>query len=226
MNNPSGCMVNVLHLIFRLVWGTILVSMSLPGLLLWLPAVVLSRRRLRKYIRRGPASDTWDEIAEIKVSSGVMAGIPVWLLVSLHGLSYSFYSPIAVAALMWMSLRWMEDAVASFRSAAVALRLIIIPKAKFRELRCMRKDIRERVVALAIAALDLPESPKTSSFVDGMGKLESFVRYFSPLRRRKRTWNEVLRLGDIADYPNESLGLNSYVTVMARYWTLSLQYLV
>ncbi len=193
------CTNNLICLILRLLWGTMLGLLSLPGLVLWLPTIILSRRRLRRHLRKGPVTDTWDEIAEIKVSSGVIAGIPVFLFASLAGCFYSTYSPVAVAVVMWMSLRWMEDAISSLRRAAASGRLLLTPESGLKELRALREDIRGRVFAVAIVELGLPED--SESLADGTSGLEMILLYFSVLRRRKRTWNEVLRFYDKVDCP-------------------------
>ncbi|RPD59125.1 hypothetical protein L227DRAFT_601486 [Lentinus tigrinus ALCF2SS1-6] len=156
-----------------------------------------------RHLRRGPASDTWDEIAEIKVSSGVVASIPVWIFASLVGLLYSSYAPIAVTIVMWMSLRWMEDAVASLRSAAVLRRLLLTSESVLGGLGSTREDIRCRILAIATRKLALPDDPETNLADSGMDGLADISRYFSVLRRRKRDWNEVLRLHNKTEYPAE-----------------------
>ncbi|RDX52699.1 hypothetical protein OH76DRAFT_1480318 [Lentinus brumalis] len=199
VRDPPQCTNNLICLILRLLWGTTLGLLSLPGLLLWLPAIILSRRSLRRHLCKGPVTDTWDEIAEIKVSSGVIAGIPLFLFASLAGSFYSPYSPIAVAAVMWMSLRWMEDAIASLRRATASGRLLLTPESELKDLRALREDIRDRVFAVALVELGLPEDPE--SLADGLIGLKRILPYFSVFRRRKRCWNEVLRLYDKVDYP-------------------------
>ncbi|RPD73456.1 hypothetical protein L226DRAFT_546418 [Lentinus tigrinus ALCF2SS1-7] len=185
--------ITVVRLLLHLVWGATLGVLSLPGLL----------RRLQRHLRRGPASDTWDEIAEIKVSSGVVASIPVWIFASLVGLLYSSYAPIAVTIVMWMSLRWMEDAVASLRSAAVLRRLLLTSESVLGGLGSTREDIRCRILAIATRKLALPDDPETNLADSGMDGLADISRYFSVLRRRKRDWNEVLRLHNKTEYPAE-----------------------
>jgi len=66
------------------------------------------------------------------------------------------------------------------------------------ELRVVRKGLYERVVEVATGRLGLPgdawELVKTSS------GLRKRLGYFSVKRRRKKDWNEVLRLYDVTDY--------------------------
>lgn len=72
-----------------------------------------------------------------------------------------------------------------------------------------RKDLHSRVMNLA-TELDLPPNPE-SYFVERGGRekgrvsgpWDSNARYFSVKRRRKRDWNETLRLYDKVDYPDK-----------------------
>ena len=65
---------------------------------------------------------------------------------------------------------------------------------------------------LAVGTLGLPQNPERD-FLESGGqekgrvktKWESGAKYFSLRRRRKRDWNETLRLYDKVDYPDEQL---------------------
>jgi len=73
-------------------------------------------------------------------------------------------------------------------------------------LRETRSVLAERVNRLAVDVLNLPEDPeelvkenKTKKADSGwMGKLSG--SYFSIKRRRRKDWNEVMRLHDISNY--------------------------
>lgn len=73
-----------------------------------------------------------------------------------------------------------------------------------------RKDLHARVMNFAVSKLGLPEDPEFYfSHAGGKekgrirGSWDSKARYFSIKRRRKRDWNETLRLYDKVDYPDE-----------------------
>jgi glycerol-3-phosphate O-acyltransferase/dihydroxyacetone phosphate acyltransferase len=74
----------------------------------------------------------------------------------------------------------------------------------------VRKDLHGRLMNLAVTKLNLPAEPESHFIVVGgkekgrvRGSWESGTRYFSIKRRRKRDWNETLRLYDKVDYPSD-----------------------
>jgi len=115
----------------------------------------------------------------------------------------------AIPVIMWMSLRWFEDAVAAFRAFTALVRLLRVGKPTLTALREKRGELYNRVMQLA-RELDLPDEPEVYFRTSGgrekgriMGRWDSNVRYFSLKRRRKRDWNEILRLYDKVDFPAE-----------------------
>jgi glycerol-3-phosphate O-acyltransferase/dihydroxyacetone phosphate acyltransferase len=113
---------------------------------------------------------------------------------------------------MWMTLRWLEDAVSAFRAFTALVRLLRVGKGTLEGMREQRVALHERVMRLAVLTLGLPKDPETY-FLEAGGRekgrvrnsWESGARYFSVRRRRKRDWNETLRLYDKTDYPDDSL---------------------
>ncbi|KAJ7924990.1 hypothetical protein B0H13DRAFT_2229900 [Mycena leptocephala] len=175
---PLPRRVILYRMLVRLAWSLCLFSISMPGLLLWLPT--------------GPIFDTWDEIAQYKLIYGLISGLCVWF------------------TLMWMTLRWLEDAVSAFRAFTSLVRLLLVGKPTLRSMHVRREDLHTRVMRLAVQTLGLPEDPEAYFVRHGgkekgrvRGRWESGSRYFSIKRRRKRDWNETLRLYDIVDYPKE-----------------------
>ena len=119
---------------------------------------------------------------------------------------------VVVPSLMWMTLRWFEDAVSAFRAFTALVRLLCVGKNTLMGMHDRRDDLHGRVMSLAVQTLGLPDNPETYFLeAGGMQKgrvrssWESGARYFSVRRRRKRDWNETLRLYDKTDYPDESL---------------------
>ena len=79
----------------------------------------------------------------------------------------------------------------------------------------VRSDLHSRVMSLGIAKLNLPENPESHfSQVGGKEKgrvrdrWDSGARFLSIKRRRKRDWNETLRLYDKVDYPEVKWEMN------------------
>jgi len=103
---------------------------------------------------------------------------------------------------------WFEDAVAAFRAFMALFRLLYVGELNLKKMLDFRNDLHSRVMILGITNLNLPENPESHfSQVGGKekgrvrGSWDSGARYFSIKRRRKRDWNETLRLYDQVDYP-------------------------
>ena len=105
--------------------------------------------------------------------------------------------------------RWLEDAIAAFRAFVSLLRLFFAGSTTLAKLGETRKDLHERVRELSMKSMQLPQNPEdhfSSSGGKHKGRVgsttwESSTRYFSLRRRRKRDWNETLRLYDVVDFP-------------------------
>ena len=176
---------------------------------LW-PTVASFFIAVRKFKRTGPIWDTWDEIAQYKLVYGLMSGLFVWNFTVIVTFPIAPISIIAVPLLMWMSLRWFEDAVSAFRAFATLARLLMMGPPKIQELRETRKELHRQIMDLAVGTLGLPAEPEAYFAESGpmekgrvRGRWASSTRYFSVRRRRKRDWNETLRLYDKVDYPDD-----------------------
>ncbi|KAJ7747381.1 hypothetical protein B0H16DRAFT_1555792 [Mycena metata] len=198
------------RMVVRLSWSLFLFSISIPGLLLWLPIFLTTFYAVHNFKKTGPIFDTFDEVAQYKLIYGLISGLCVWFGSSLLTFPFSGFTFFLVPALMWMTLRWLEDAVSALRAFSALLRLLRVGKPTLRNMHVRREDLHARVMRLAIDTLELPEDPETYFAGHGgkekgrvRGRWESGSRYFSIKRRRKRDWNETLRLYDIVDYPKE-----------------------
>lgn len=143
---------------------------------------------------------------------GLLSGLVVWISSILLTLPFVTITAILVPALMWMTLRWLEDAVSAFRAFTALLRLLWVGPTTLKELRETRHDLHSRIMNVAVGTLDLPQNPERHFLESGgrekgrvKSKWESGAKYFSMWRRRKRDWNETLRLYDKVDYPDEEL---------------------
>ncbi|KAI4526232.1 hypothetical protein K525DRAFT_259711 [Schizophyllum commune Loenen D] len=193
----------------RLPWALFLFLLCLPGLTLWLPVFLATFVAVHNFKKTGPIFDTWDEIAQYKLVYGLFSGLGVWALAVLLTLPCAALTFVVVPVVMWMGLRWFEDAVASFRAFTALLRLLKVGKPTLEAMRERRAGLHERIMRLA-KEIDLPEDPEEHFRSAGgrekgriMGKWDAKARYFSLKRRRKRDWNETLRLYDKVDYPAE-----------------------
>ena len=200
----------VYRIILRAIWSLILLAVSLPGLVLWLPVFATTFIAVHQFKRTGSVWDTYDEIAQYKLTYGLASGVAIWLLAMLATLPVAALTAVLVPAIMWLSLRWMEDAVAAFRALAALTRLLLIGKPALQTMREQREGLHERVMELAVGTLGLPAEPETYFAESGgrekgrvRGRWASKAKYFSVRRRRKRDWNETLRLYDQVDYPED-----------------------
>ena len=200
-------------MLVRLTWAIILFSISLPGVLLWTPIAITTFIAVRKFKRTGPIWDTWDEIAQYKLVYGLISGILVWIASVVLTFPVAFITIWAVPVVMWLSLRWFEDAVSAFRAFVSLARLLRMGRKHLGELRATRDNLYPRVMDLAVNTLGLPSAPE-KHFTEGaagqqdkgriVGPWASKTKYFSLRRRRKRDWNETLRLYDqVDDYPED-----------------------
>ena len=194
----------------RLAWAAFLFTISLPGLLLWLPVFLTTFVAVSRFKRTGPIWDTWDEIAQYKLIYGLVSGLCVWGGATLLTLPVAPLTAVLVPAAMWMALRWLEDAVAACRAFAVLTTLLRMGPRRLAALHTTRERLHVRVMDLAVHTLGLPPDPETYFARTGgkekgrvRGRWASKAKYFSVRRRRKRDWNETLRLYDQVDYPED-----------------------
>ena len=211
IRRPLSFPVIFYRLLLRLPWSFVLLILSLPGLLLWLPIFAVTRRAVAVHTRSGPAWDTFDEIAQHKLVYGLFVFVCVWCGTILLTLPLAVVTAPLVPALMWMSLRWFEDAVSAFRAAAALLRMLLASPTTLARLRAERASIHSRLHELAVNGLGLPRDPETYFTQSGerqkgrvTGHWAGRAKYFSVRRRRKRDWNETLRLHEQFDWDSDN----------------------
>ena len=197
-------------MVVRFIWSMFLFSICIPGLMLWIPIFVTTFIAVRKFKRTGPIWDTWDEIAQYKLVYGLISGVCVWGMAVLFTLPIAPLSAFGVPALMWMSLRWFEDGVSAFRAFVTLARLLWMGPGRIEKLQVLRHGLHGQIMDLAVNTLGLPPDPESYFVETGntdkgrvRGRWASSAKYFSVRRRRKRDWNETLRLYDKVDYPDD-----------------------
>jgi glycerol-3-phosphate O-acyltransferase/dihydroxyacetone phosphate acyltransferase len=197
-------------MMLRLSWASFLLNISLVGLALWLPVAATTFYAVHNFKKTGPVWDTWDEIAQYKLVYGLVSGLCVYATAVLLTFPIFPVTSVAVPLLMWMSLRWFEDAVSAARAFVALGRLLRVDTATLARLRATREDLHHRVMRLAVHGLGLPADPERYFVGYGgkdkgrvVGRWASKANYFSVRRRRKRDWNETLRLYEQFDYPSE-----------------------
>ncbi|KAI0027705.1 acyltransferase-domain-containing protein [Vararia minispora EC-137] len=200
------------RMLLRASWAGTLLALSFPGLLLWTPVALTTFIGVHEFTRTGgPVWDTWDEIAQYKLVYGLISGAAVWAAAVLLTLPVALITAVLIPAIMWMSLRWFEDAVAAARAFVALARLVLVPCATLTRLRAQRTVLHARLVRLAAERLGLPADPESAyAKASGpghkgrvAGPLSGKARYFSVTRRRKKDWAETLRLYEDFDYPED-----------------------
>lgn len=209
-----------LRILIRIPLVTILGILSLPGLILWLPVFLTVSYFTKKHKQTGPVWDTYDEISQTKLIYGLAAGSATWLIACLVTLPFAPATALLVPGVMWMTLRWTEDLVASIRSILALTRLLLVGKPEMNKTLLWRENIHTRVMQLATKRLELPENPEkffstksspgprwdTKGGADkgrNQGLWARGTRYFSLRRRRKRDWNETMRWYDQTYLPED-----------------------
>ncbi|KAI5117786.1 hypothetical protein M0805_000429 [Coniferiporia weirii] len=212
IRRPLTRIVILRRIVLRLLMLALLLPLALPGLILWSPIFIAAERAASRIARGGPIWDTWDKLVQAKLVAGLAAGLGVWALCVVLTFPFAFITAPAVPALMWMTLRWLEDGAAAGRALRALAQLLILGPRRLGEMRARRETLYARVMQLAVEGLGLPADPETYFTVDGgrekgrvRGRWEGKVKYFSMKRRRKRDWNETLKLYDVVDYPEDSL---------------------
>ncbi|KAF5370861.1 hypothetical protein D9758_001884 [Tetrapyrgos nigripes] len=213
IRKPLPRRVLLYRMMIRASWVAFLLLLSIPGLCLWFPVFATINYIVRNHKRSGPVFDTWDEITQNKLVGGLASGLFVWCSVALLTFPIGMITGLLVPVCMWFSMRWIEDGIAAGRAFVSLYRLLMLGKPKLKALQEQRIRLHGQVMDLALA-LGLPPDPETYFAEAGgrekgrvRGQWESRARYFSIKRRRKRDWNESLRLYDKVDYPEDDSNL-------------------
>ncbi|CCA72258.1 probable glycerol-3-phosphate O-acyltransferase (formerly described as CTR1 suppressor protein) [Serendipita indica DSM 11827] len=187
------------RILLRLTWMVVLLTISIPGLILWAPIYATTSYAVWRFKMSGPIWDTFDEIAQYKMIYGLGSAVVVYILCILFTWPIAFITSWAVPILLWMTLRWWEDAVSAARALNALVRLFLLGRHELRRTKTWRDKLYARVMELA-KELELPDDPEAYFVERGgwekgrvRGRWASGVRYFSLTRRRKRDWNEALR---------------------------------
>ncbi|GAA5938496.1 hypothetical protein JCM1841_006046 [Sporobolomyces salmonicolor] len=202
------------RLFVRAATSALLLAVSIPGLVLWVPVFVVAKRESTKMVKKGPAWDTYDEVAQTKLVYGFLTGVFVLGLCTLLSLRFTPFNLVFFPLLMWLTLRFLEDLASSLRALLALLRLLLLGKRQLLMLRSMRDGLRERVERVAVDRAGLPRD--AGVFVRererrwdrvGLGRIElgvgGWVGFFDPRRRRKKDWNEALKLFDQTEYAED-----------------------
>ena len=178
--------------------------LAAPGLLLFSPVWKYLKRRERYLLAKGPRWN--DSVAEMKMMTCGLLGMAFFVGNMLACVWYWTWKPAAFVYYMYVTMRCYEEAVADARSAFSLYKLLLLSPAE------MGRMVEKR--AAAKKAMDPAFVMLPAGVVDHIALSADDVRptraldYYFPwiiarvvmltLRRRKKDWNEVLRLKDHA----------------------------
>lgn len=148
------------RLIVRIVWLGILLPLTIPGLALWAPVFATTTYYSNKMKRSGPMNMVYDEISHTKLIYGLLSGFLVYIAAVIVTFPISALTAVVVPLWMWMTLRWVEDLVSTFRALKSLWRMLRIPPLVLRGLQERRNDLHERVHEFA-RSLSLPDEPES-----------------------------------------------------------------
>jgi glycerol-3-phosphate O-acyltransferase / dihydroxyacetone phosphate acyltransferase len=189
------------RLMVRMIHTALFGLMVLPGLIFWLPIFLVARRQAYQTAKSGPTVDVYDEVAQTKLLYGLGSFLLVYFVTLIWSWSSArgvLFAAIWMPLLMWFTLRWIEDLLSAARSARSIYRMLCIGRKRLDELREVREGLYARVVEVATRRLGLPKDSR--ELVKTQRGRRRWLGYFSVRRRRKKDWNEVLRLYDVTDY--------------------------
>ncbi|CAG8691443.1 6681_t:CDS:2, partial [Ambispora leptoticha] len=180
------------RIIIRVIWASVLATISSLKL-----KFAEAEDGYKEYqIRKLPKEDNYDEITQYKLLIATMLLIPIYITAVFLTLPFAFITSWLIPLLMWLTIRWTEDLFQAMRSCLSLTKLLLLPKGEYDHIKSIRENIRERVQILAVNELGLPDNPEilvSKSKPRGLG-------YFSIKKRRKKDYNEVLRLWDVSAY--------------------------
>ncbi|RKP14774.1 hypothetical protein BJ684DRAFT_18856 [Piptocephalis cylindrospora] len=186
------------QMIIRLLMTAFFLILSLPGLCILSPMLILTKAKERKVLARpGAEEQNLDEVAQYKMLIALGTLIPIWgLFLYLTG-PYSLLTALAVPAWWWLSIRWCEDGMASARAVHTLRCLLTLDPALLESIQERREALRSRVLSLS-SLLGLPDDPTTLEDETRSGPM-SRLRWFDVRGRRIRDWEEVLRPYDVEE---------------------------
>ncbi|KAF9294787.1 hypothetical protein BGZ88_003313 [Linnemannia elongata] len=190
----------------RFLLACLLSTICIPGLILWAPVFIAIKYQERQIRKKGPLEDNLDEIAQYKLMISTFFLPIIWGFWVMVTFPIALITAPGIVVLMWLTIRWLEDLVHNAKSMLSLLRLLFMTEDTMYSLRDCRQELAGRVHEFAVQYLKLPEDPeelvkenKTKKADSGwMGKLSG--SYFSIKRRRRKDWNEVMRLHDVSHY--------------------------
>jgi glycerol-3-phosphate O-acyltransferase/dihydroxyacetone phosphate acyltransferase len=145
--------------VIRLIWLGVLLPLTIPGLTLWAPIFATTLHYANKTQYSGPVKMVYDEIAETKLIYGLGSGVLVYFASIFAAPAFAPATAIFIPIWMWLTLRWAEDLVSTFRALRALWRMLRIPPHTLRSVQERREELHVRVHTFALS-LGLPDNPE------------------------------------------------------------------
>eukprot|EP01063_Lacrimia_lanifica_P009649 TRINITY_DN16583_c0_g1_i1.p1 TRINITY_DN16583_c0_g1~~TRINITY_DN16583_c0_g1_i1.p1 ORF type:complete len:597 (+),score=247.03 TRINITY_DN16583_c0_g1_i1:163-1791(+) len=206
---PESALYIAWCMLLRLFQIVVLAAVCSVGTLLWTPVFFLCVKFEATVMKRKKKPTHVDEVAQYKILIGVGV-LPIvvttvaLLLTHFYASSY-LLTPVlclVVGGYMWITLRILEDLIASCRSLIALKVLLFLPRATLDGLRQTRAALVPRVRQRAEMCGGVKAPAVTKH-----GFWSQFIDKFNIMRRRKKDWNEVLRLREVLPVDHNALSL-------------------
>ncbi|CAM9213409.1 unnamed protein product, partial [Chrysoparadoxa australica] len=178
----------------------LLLCLAVPGTILLAPLLLAgkvlewrlqSHNQTERDIRNMDEVVTQYKLGAMVCFGPILALLGSWLM-TCYGIS-PWRAPVLALLWLWMTVRWLEDGIASARSLTCLFRLLLHPN-KVKAMKLQREALVPKVASLA-DRYGLPEVGQLIREAPSIYREPSKLKYFSLKRRRKREWGEVLRSG-------------------------------
>uniref|UniRef100_A0A7S2ITC4 Phospholipid/glycerol acyltransferase domain-containing protein n=1 Tax=Haptolina brevifila TaxID=156173 RepID=A0A7S2ITC4_9EUKA len=179
-------------------------TMAAPGLLVFLPVWAYVKRRERFLLSKGPRWN--DSVAEMKMMVCGLLGMGYVIASIVLSAVWWSWKPIASLYYMYVTMRCYEEAVSSARSFYTLYKLLFLLPQTMGRMVELRKDAKAAMDP-CLRMLPAGVADHASLSADEARPTRALDYYFPWivariimlfLRRRKKDWNEVLRLKDHA----------------------------
>ena len=147
---PMPRHVIIMRMVQRALLCVTLFTCASPVLVVWAPTWYLLKRREWKLLSKGPRWN--DSVAEMKM---LYSTVSVTVLMLIVPLLTRWYVPFFIPPVLYLTIRFYEDGVASARSFYTLWKLLFLYKSTMAKLRSMRRECKALVAKMASR---LPES--------------------------------------------------------------------
>lgn len=190
----------------RAVLCSLLFAVATPGLVAWMPVWVYVKRRERMLMAKGPRWN--DSVAETKMMVCALIVMAFVLGCLGYALLHRSAVPLAFIAYLYATMRLYEEAVADARSCYSLYKLLFLRPSTMAAMVQKRKAAKAALDAASFSLPDGVASEVKTTHDEALPKTSwrrAFDFYFPWwlsrllvlfMRRRKKDWNEVLRLED------------------------------